>query len=455
MKKPLLVLFLSVALLFGCATGDDDDSDVNAPDDDTTDDDDDDYSPFMAGFARVDISPDHPVMMGGYDTAFFSTDNARWSTGVHDPIYATAVAFTDAKSDPVVLIHLDVVGVILPDVVKIREGVSSALAIPVEGIIVASSHSHGGPDTIGIYGVWIPPICGRDDLFIQRMIDGAVEAGIAARQNLVPATLKVATGVEEAMHENTQEPVDRTATIDDNMNLLAAYDLDGRLLGTLMSWGCHPMVMGRTNTEITSDYPGPYYRFMDAEAGGVNMYVNTSLGAAVHPTNPYEPYDEREGGDWDDLDNFGRVLADDAQNLLAVAQPLSDYTIHLHSRTVRAQLENPLFALVGQLGLIPREFPPLGEYGESIVTAFSIGEVRFGTVPGELVPNIGLELREIMGGEHQFLITLGMDWLGYILTAEQYKKIVYIYFSILSVGPEMGDMCIQEYHSIFDNWPNQ
>ena len=77
----------------------------------------------------------------------------------------------------------------------------------------------------------------------------------------------------------------------------------------------------------------------------------------------------------------------------------------------------------------------------------------FGTVPGELVPDIGLALRPIMGGDHQFLITLGMDWLGYIMTKKQYNNLLYIYFTILSVGPGMEQAVMDAYHGIFDNWP--
>jgi len=93
-----------------------------------------------------------------------------------------------------------------------------------------------------------------------------------------------------------------------------------------------------------------------------------------------------------------------------------------------------------------------GEDGETIVTAFSIGDLVFGTVPGEAVPDLGLELRRIMGGEHRFLITLGMDWLGCVMTPEQCGDLRYIYFSVLSVGPESGPTLIEAYNHIFDSW---
>ena len=456
----LMTVILSTLLIIAACDDDDDDDDddndtTGDDDDDTADDDDDSEEPFKVGFARSDISPDHSVILAGYGLSFLSDAFCRWSEGVHDPIYATAVAFEHPDSQPVILIHLDVVGAIITDIERIQEQIAQSLGTTPERVLVAASHSHGTPDAVGIWGVLIPPRSGRDDEFIEGMIDGAVQAGIAAYENRMPATLAAAAGIEADMHYNPQHKVDHDAITDDNMTLLAAYDYDGNLIGTLMSWGCHPMVMGPQNKMITADYIGPYYRMMDEELGGINMYVNSSLGATVHPQNPFDPFpmEGNSWGTWEDLDNFGRVLADDAQALIADAQPLQDYSVHLISKTVSGKLENPLFALAGQLDLIPRDMPPLGEYGDTTMSAFSIGPVRFATVPGELVPDLGLQCREIMGGEYQFLITLGMDWLGYIMTEEQYRSIFYIYFSILSVGPTMGDVVTSEFELTFAQWP--
>jgi len=411
---------------------------------------------FTAGFARVDISPDHSVKLAGYDLFFFDEEACRWSTGIHDPLYATAAAFQNGEDPPVVIIHLDVIGALTTDVVRIQAGVASALGIPEESIIVAASHSHGSPDTVGLWGLVLPPTTGRDGPFIETMIQGAVEAGVRAWEARVPASPRAATGTEARLHVNPQTSLDPAAITDDTMVVLAVYDGHGALIGSLMNWGCHPMVMGAENTLITSDYPGAYYRIMDEELGGIHMYLNSSLGATVHPRVPDDlgSYEGATANTWEDVDRFGRVLADDVKELLGRAEPLASYEMVLVSRTVYGRLENPVFALAGELGIIPREMPPLGEVGETTATAFSIGEVRFGTVPGELVPYLGLEAREIMGGRHPFLITLGMDWLGYIMTREQYENLGYIYFSILSPGPATGEAVLETYHGIFDDWPD-
>jgi len=409
----------------------------------------------QAGFARADITPSGSVKMAGYGTYFLSEDLCRWSTGVHDPLYATAVAFETAGQAPVVLIHLDVIGVIVTDTVRIRQGVAQELGVSVDRVLVAASHSHGSPDTVGIWGLILPPSTGRDEAFIERMIAGAVEAGVAAWRARVPAVLGAATGEERRMHYNPQATVDAEAVTDDTLTLLAVHDLQGRLLGTLMNWGCHPMVMGPQNTLITADYPGAYTRILASELGGVHLVLNGAQGGTVHPQNPDHPFPIQGDawGTWEDVERFGRVLAEDVKGLLARAEPLARVDAHLESWVVRGELENPFFVLAGELGIIPRDMPPVGGVGETLASAFSLGEVRFATVPGELVPTLGLQARTLMGGKHRFLINLGMDWMGYILTAEQYRNPAYIYFSILSVGPHAGETLLQEYRQVFESWP--
>ena len=191
-----LLLFATVLLLaFNVSCGDDDDDSVDGEnstpedDDDDNDDDDTDSDVFQVGFAKVDITPDVDVIMAGYGSAFFSVENCRWSTGIHDPLFAHAVAFEDsANSSQVILIVLDNVGTITNEIVRIQQQIAQQIQIDPDSVVVAATHTHGGPDTIGLFGVIIPPITGRQEDVVEKMVEGAVEAGVTAWQNRVPAT---------------------------------------------------------------------------------------------------------------------------------------------------------------------------------------------------------------------------------------------------------------------------
>lgn len=455
--KTIVSLIVFLQLLAGCGGGDDDNASGSSADDDTAVSDDtqsdDDAAPvFQAGAARVDVSPPDGVSlkMGGYGTYFLSENLCRWSTGKHDPLYATAIALDDGKGLPIILVNYDLVGFITTDVVRVQAGIARELSIPPERVVVSASHTHSGPDTVGIWGVMIPPVTGRDEGYLDLAVEDGIQAGVQAFQSRAPARLAFATGIEAEMHYNSNT-LDPKRMVDDAMTLMVARALDGEPIATLMSWGCHPMVMGPQSAEISADFLGPYYEFMDEEVGGVNMFVQGPLGASIHPQNPYDPFEYHgdHWGTWQDVENFGRVLADDAQDLIDKAVPTDDTALSLVSAPVYSEVGNLFFVMVARLGLIPRDVPGLGQLGESTITAFSVGPARFATVPGELVPDIGLELRTIMGGEHQFVVNLGMDWTGYIITEKQYHSIAYIYNAILSGGPKVGTALLDAYREIY------
>lgn len=423
------------------------DNDSSSPDDDDDDDndDDDDLPPhFQVGFSRIDITPEVPVKLAGYDMFFLSENFCRWSTDVHDPLYAHAMAFDDSEFEaPVIMVVLDLIGLMVGDANRIRNGIAQELGISTGSVIVTSTHTHHGPDTIGIWGLIIPPISGRQEQVIDEMIDKAITAGLDAWDNREPASLAYAVGEEPDLHENIIEE-DPDRMIDDTVTLVAAYDDKGQVLGSLLNWSAHPTVMGQDSTVITSDFPGVYYRVMEEQIGGVHIFINGAIGAMIQPINKWQNPDE-----WDEVEWTGQGLADDALELLDIVEVIENPRIeYLESSAASITLTNPVFTIAQALGLIARDIPPLGESALIPITAFGIGPVKFATLPGEFVPDYAYELRDIIGGQAQFLIGLGQDWIGYVLTPDQAKNVAYLYERILSPGPETGEHVMDAYRSM-------
>ncbi len=93
------------------------------------------------GFAERDITPDisRPVYIAGYG-------ENRVATGVHDPLHARAVVLADGERK-IALVCVDVVGLQLPEVRRVREKLTDF-----HYVMVSSTHNHEGPDVIGIWG---------------------------------------------------------------------------------------------------------------------------------------------------------------------------------------------------------------------------------------------------------------------------------------------------------------
>ena len=402
----------------------------------------------LTGFARVDVTPSVPVKLAGYGSFFFAESACRWSTGVHDPLFAHAVAFEDREGHtPIVLVLLDAIGLMRADVAVVTEGIASRVGIPERSVVVACTHTHHAPDTVGLWGVIVPPISGRQEDVIEQTLAGAVRAGVEAWEARVPATLAWAVGEEAGLHENiiVEDP---ERTVDNTLTVLAAYDAGGRLLGTLMNWACHPTVMGQANTLVTSDFAGAYYRILGEELGGVHLYANGTIGAMIQPVNRWSP-----PGAWHEVDAVGRRLANDVLALLPVTEPIRAPSIHAFATgAAPVRLENPLFPLAVSLGLIVRDLPALGEETPVPLTIFSVGPVAFGTLPGEYVCDYSPPLRGILGGDAQILVGLAMDWIGYALTPRQTGMDAYAYERALCAGPGAGDALITAYRALREPW---
>jgi len=453
----LIIILACTSLVCACSDSDDDDDDNDAggDDDDSGDDDDDDDSdpgPFQVGFAKVDVTPDIPVMMAGYGSAFLSDRFCRWSTGVHDPLYAHAVAFDDPQNQPIILIVLDNVGTITNEIVRIQAEIAQALEIQEKSIVVAATHTHHGPDTIGLWGVIVPPETGRQEEVIEQIVQGAVQAGIDAYEARVPARLEYAVGEESRCHFN-KVFLDPNRIMDSTLTLIAAYDENDRLIGSLLNWAAHPTLLTADNTLISADYPGSYYKYMDQELGGTHMFVNGAIGASIQVLAVNDGWKKwiAQSADWDDWEDIGVAFMQDALELMDRAEPIEDPSIWLlETSEVNALVENLIFWLASEVDLIPREVPPVGEYGTTYMTTFAIGPVTFGTVPGEYVPDYSFAIREVMGGDAQVIIGLGMDWIGYAITPEQYENIAYLYEAFLCPSRWAGEELMDIYHGIWD-----
>ena len=102
-------------------------------------------SGFSIGWASADITPDKPVVIAG-------GSSARVSTGVKDPITATALVLQSARDgstgETVVLVSVDVVAI--SDLLKKRVNELIQKTVPaanVNKVILNATHTHTAPDT--------------------------------------------------------------------------------------------------------------------------------------------------------------------------------------------------------------------------------------------------------------------------------------------------------------------
>jgi hypothetical protein len=223
------------------------------------------------------------------------------------------------------------------------------------------------------------------------------------------------------------------------------------VLATLVNFASHPESLGADNTVVTSDFPHFARARLEAEYGGVAVWVSGALGVLQGPLDidVRDPLTgvaaARRTFRWAEV--HGTQLAE------RVIKALSNLTKPGQSgpaisfatqKPVAIPLENDFFRVLAAIDVInPRRtlftngvpdpsegnFPPPwgilpAAFGEDIHTevgAFRVGQGSFAVVPGELDPQLGAIYRSHMtGAKFTFLIGLGNDEIGYIVPAPKF-----------------------------------
>jgi hypothetical protein len=373
------------------------------------------------GASETDVNPPPGAFIAGH------TLNRRFN-GIHDSLYAKAVIVSD-RINSVVIVTVDCIGLLYPQLQSIRELVAQQLqdpAIPPSHIVLSSTHTHAGPDVVGLWG---PDRMhtGVDSVYIKALVSKCALQVIKAKEAMQPVFARYAVttfGHEWVYNISQPEQLDRSLTV------LQFLNGKGETVATLTNFACHPTIVDGVHDKVSADYPSGFYRKMKASLGGVHLFLQGSIGGWVQPEYEVKTFEQALFR--------GEQMADTVLNALLQFHELQNSSITYTSKQFEMPVSNPGFKMLSEAGVISRNI----EKGTLCEIAwFSIGEAMFATHPGETIPAMGKATKELMRTNGpKFIMGLSMDALGYILSPDFFdpsKKIPHApYLCSMSVGPE-------------------
>ncbi len=352
------------------------------------------------GYAQNVITPslDKPVYLAGFG-------QNRLAATIHDDLYARALAI-QTEQTTLLLVALDLIGFFRADVYEVIEKVNR----PDVQIIIASTHTHHGPDTMGIWG---PDgmTCGVDAEYMTGIKQKIVDVIHAALSALTPASVKWASVLVPGLVKNTRNP----EILDDELTLLQFTTTDGRPLTTLFNFPCHPEALWEHNPDITSDYIHYLREEAEKQTGAPCIFFVGALGGMLTPDVKNHSFEEAEF--------MGRKLAEEGLKALSAVDSSQLTVVSSEKRIIKAKLTNILYKLAFGRKLLPDVRDQKGCL-TSEVNLIKIGGLWLATVPGELLPKLGLQLKAWMkeaGAQVTGVIGLANDEMGYILPVEDFK----------------------------------
>jgi hypothetical protein len=439
---------------------------------------------YQAGAAVESINPTPAMIasktfyLGGYGIAsgYFAGGTIpvpgldhRYATGIlGDGVHTRAFAVADG-TNAIVLAQIETQGYFsaykvgpygiedirrhaAEQIAKLR-ATKKGPAIGPGNILVDSNHSHGGPDTAGVWG-------GVPTSYLQLVHDRTVKAIVDAWSRLQPAHLYFGTakggvksdGDEQGLINNqfSYDPVNKA--MDDELRVIQARNpTTGKTFITYLNWSAHPTVLGGGNTLVTADYTGVLSNKLST-LGGIGFQQVGTLGRSQPSDRGCQDQKLKDAAQsLCSLNEYAERVFARTKLALTTAKPLTGKAVvSLHSYfTLDPGTNAPIFGL-GYAGyavgapIMRQVLPPwfTGTVIGAPLYSGRIGDILISGSPGEPYPQIPLTVRGIATGRRGYLsIGTAGDFLGYIIAPfEAYPEP--IRRSILSGDPPPGgDEC--------------
>ncbi len=433
----------------------------------------------FAGFAETEITPDlngdKPVWIAGYG-------HGRRATGVHDPLMVRCVVLGHGQ-ERIALVAVDLVGLQYPEAKRIR-----AQLADYRYVMVASTHNHEGPDVIGIWGP-TPFQRGVDDTYLQSVVERSVQTVRTAEKQLVPARAAYGTATDESLVRDSREPYVKDGVI---RVLRFTGEGDGKPIGILTQFSCHPESLGSRNTLLTADFPHATVAKLKEQHRCPVIYFSGAVGGLM--TNPSDPIRDQQGqehrnGTFGYAQVYGEAVADVVTKAVHLCQPVRLVPFTVSAKPIVIPIENKLYRAARELGVLQRDGVVWNGDSEQI-TAFTaepaagtaigmetevaylrLGEVHVVGIPGELYPELVYgrvqnpvdpaadfpeapvepAIAQTVPGDKWLIIGLANDEIGYIIPKRQwderppfcYGRMKSQYGEVNSCGPNIAPIIMQ------------
>ncbi len=213
-----------------------------------------------------------PPLAGVWPDAFIDLP-----AGVLDDLHARLVLIDSDGRGATLLITLDVLNVGLPELQRLEDLLCQATGLPPEAVWIMVSHSHSAPilgaidDYTGLGPYW------------KTVCDGVAASAVALRDRLQTVRLERGSGTCNfnvnrrligpdgcSMRPNPDGVCDKRVPV------LALRGEDDSLVGLCYSYCCHPTIL--LGPQISGDYPGQTSLALEAEHGGVALYLPGVFG---------------------------------------------------------------------------------------------------------------------------------------------------------------------------------
>ncbi|MBN1291224.1 MAG: neutral/alkaline non-lysosomal ceramidase N-terminal domain-containing protein [Candidatus Latescibacteria bacterium] len=394
----------------------------------------------FAGAAKNDITPEDSVWMDG-----MIRDHT--SVGVHDNIYSRVLvlAHNEQLKNACVIVSVEVCGLLSRDTYTVRRSVSEKTGIPYQNIIIAATHTHSGPATIGFFNHrekhYLEELLKKIEISILDAVkkirsvkiglSTTKETTISHYRRLLAEDGHVVMNWEPYPTDKIKGPLGEVDSEVGIMHIVNANNTEDTVC-ILFNHAGHPNIMSGDNYLISGDYPGYAMNRLENKFGGTTLFVNGAQGTM--------DIDGLRDRDWSGVERAGTALSDVVADAIR-NMTYSDFSL-LHSGFTKYTI-NPRIITESELkwadnilkdtaGSVKTLVDGVGDDYKALLfkrlhdwknrqieiehTCIAIDDYVFISFPGELFTEIGKMIKDKSSYVHTFIIGLANGEIGYVPT---------------------------------------
>ena|GEM_PF-423941 len=394
------------------------------------------------GFAKVNITPAPGIpLIGSY---------GKPSEDILDELYVRAMVLGDSNTT-VAIVSADLLYTPLEEIAgPVRRIIRDKTGLPEQNILVCATHTHSGPEVFTRSKLRPDQEVAAakiDQAYLQVLIGKMAASAVIAQKNMQAVRIGAARGSAAEMVFNrrpttaegkavmtwsvsaetaatrrietcadgstrvsfsldTNKPALTFGPVDPELCVLRVEDANGGIVGSIINFACHPVcVYPSMPTTISADYPGDVTDLVERTEGGICLFTLGAAGDIV----PYQRGLKAHR-------QLGRALGAEAVRRLQFVATSDAVVLKAARKAVKFPTK--------QQPSDEADKEPAGTTGhvETEMQVLRLGDIYILALPGEVLVEVGLEIKKRAGIEKLFIVSLGNDVIGYVCHAQAYEQ---------------------------------
>ncbi|MHC4110850.1 MAG: neutral/alkaline non-lysosomal ceramidase N-terminal domain-containing protein [Planctomycetota bacterium] len=416
------------------------------------------------GCEKVNITPPLGIPLIG--------SKGKPSDDIIDELYAKAMVLNDGNTT-IAIVSADLLYTPLEEITNpVREIIQEKTGIPEKNVLVCATHTHSGPEVFARSKL---PSKGRmpaseiDQSYLQTLIRKVADSVLIAYNNMQEVKIGVAKGqIPEIVYNRRPKTGDGSVRmaftltpeviatqkikygpegsvrvtfdykheealldfgpIDAGVCVLKVEDVNGGIVGSLVNFGCHPVcIYPYLSTSISADYPAYTTQVVEQMEGGICLFALGLAGNTVPVRRGVKPRQQ-----------IGKALGGETLRRLQMVTTTGSATLKALKKEIK----------------FPTKKAPLPDgtaddnktidYVTTEIQVFRLGDIYILGLPGEILVEVGLDIKKRAGLKNLFIVTLSNDAIGYVCHHQAYEEGGYEPGSGTNLAKGAGEIMIRE-----------